>query len=179
MMTPKDLQDFQRFTADLLSHATNEMKAGKSVDEATARSRWTSTRATRTSASRRRSRRCTTSSRSSNATKTAFLAAALAAVFAPVHAQPGAALPAPGFHHLHLNSMNPDAAIAFYAKEFPSTSKATWGGMPALKSPNNVLVLFTKVEQPPATQPQTAVWHFGWHVHERARDDGAASAPTA
>ena len=34
MMTPKDLQDFQRFTADLLSHATNEMKAGKSVDEA-------------------------------------------------------------------------------------------------------------------------------------------------
>jgi cyclase len=36
MMTPKDLQDFQRFTADLLSHATNEMKAGKSVDDATA-----------------------------------------------------------------------------------------------------------------------------------------------
>jgi cyclase len=36
MMTPKDLQDFQRFTADLLSHATNEMKAGKSVDEAAA-----------------------------------------------------------------------------------------------------------------------------------------------
>ena len=36
MMTPKDLQEFQRFTADLLSHATNEMKAGKSVDEATA-----------------------------------------------------------------------------------------------------------------------------------------------
>ena len=36
MMTPKDLRDFQRFTADLLSHATNEMKAGKSVDEATA-----------------------------------------------------------------------------------------------------------------------------------------------
>ena len=36
MMTPKDLQEFQRFTADLLSHATNAMKAGKSVDEATA-----------------------------------------------------------------------------------------------------------------------------------------------
>jgi hypothetical protein len=32
--TPKELQDYQRFTADLLSHATNEMKAGKSVDEA-------------------------------------------------------------------------------------------------------------------------------------------------
>ena len=34
MQTPKDLQDFQRFTADLLSHATNQMKDGKSVDEA-------------------------------------------------------------------------------------------------------------------------------------------------
>ena len=36
MMTPKDLQEYQRFTADLLSHATNAMKAGKSVDETTA-----------------------------------------------------------------------------------------------------------------------------------------------
>jgi cyclase len=36
MMTPKDLQEFQRFTADLLSHAVNSMKAGKSVDETTA-----------------------------------------------------------------------------------------------------------------------------------------------
>jgi catechol 2,3-dioxygenase-like lactoylglutathione lyase family enzyme len=93
------------------------------------------------------------------------------------------ALPAPGFHHLHLNSMNPDAAIAFYAKEFPTTSKSTWGGMPALNSPTNVLVLFTKVDQPPATQPQTAVWHFGWHVtSERAtmarlRADGVTLLP--
>jgi len=73
-------------------------------------------------------------------------------------------LPAPGFHHLHLNSMNPEAAIAFYTKAFPSTSRSAWNGLPALKSPNNVLVLFTSVDQPPATQPQTAVWHFGWHV---------------
>src|SRR4029077_9811426 len=92
-------------------------------------------------------------------------------------------LPAPGFHHLHLNSMNPDAAVAFYAREFPSTSKATWGGLPALKSPNNVLVLFTKVDQPPAAHPQTAVWHLGWHVtSERAtmarlRADGVTLLP--
>ncbi len=93
------------------------------------------------------------------------------------------ALPAPGFHHLHLNSMNPETAIAFYAKEFPTTAKTTWGGMPALKSPTNVLVLFTKVDQPPATQPETAVWHFGWHVtSERAtmarlRADGVTLLP--
>ena len=34
IQTPKDLQEYQRFTADMLSHATNELKAGKSVDEA-------------------------------------------------------------------------------------------------------------------------------------------------
>jgi catechol 2,3-dioxygenase-like lactoylglutathione lyase family enzyme len=92
-------------------------------------------------------------------------------------------LPPPGFHHLHLNSVNPDVAIAFYAKAFPSTSKSMWGGLPALRSPDDVLVLFNKVDQPPATQPQTAVWHFGWHVtnvrqtHERFKRDGVTLAP--
>lgn len=73
-------------------------------------------------------------------------------------------LGAPGFHHLHLNSTNPDAAIGFYARQFPSTSKVSFAGAPALKSPNNVLVLFTKVNKAPALEPQTAIWHFGWHV---------------
>ncbi|HMB78753.1 MAG TPA: hypothetical protein VKI43_01750 [Vicinamibacterales bacterium] len=112
----------------------------------------------------------------------AALAAGVAAGLASVSAQP-AALPAPGFHHLHLNSTNPDTAAAWYAKEFPSTSKTTWGGMTALKSPNNVLVLFTRVDQPPATQPQTAFWHFGWHVTNerqtmaRLRADGVTLLP--
>src|ERR1051326_392267 len=70
----------------------------------------------------------------------------------------------PSFHHLHLNSTNPEAAIGFYTRQFPSTSKTTFAGAAALKSPNNVLVLFTKVNGAPALQPQTAVWHFGWHV---------------
>jgi catechol 2,3-dioxygenase-like lactoylglutathione lyase family enzyme len=70
----------------------------------------------------------------------------------------------PGFHHLHLNSVDPQAALAFYTEQFPSTSKATWGGFPALKSPNNVMVLFDKVATPPTIEPQSALWHFGWHV---------------
>lgn len=78
-------------------------------------------------------------------------------------------LATPGFHHLHLNSVNPDAAIDFYVRQFPSTAKASWGGLPALKSPNNVLVLFTKVDTPPAIEPQTAIWHFGWHVTDIRR----------
>ncbi len=70
----------------------------------------------------------------------------------------------PGFHHLHLNSVDPDAAIDFYLRQFPSTAKTTWAGLPALASPNDVLILFSKVDRPPPTSPQTAIWHFGWHV---------------
>jgi catechol 2,3-dioxygenase-like lactoylglutathione lyase family enzyme len=81
-------------------------------------------------------------------------------------------LPAPGFHHLHLNSVDPDAAIDFYVRQFASTRKTSWGGMPALQSPNNVLILFAKVDKPPATAPQTAIWHFGWYVADvrKSRD---------
>jgi len=31
-------------------------------------------------------------------------------------------LAAPGFHHLHLNSVDPDAAIDFYTRQFPPTT---------------------------------------------------------
>ena len=87
-------------------------------------------------------------------------------------------LPSPGFHHLHLNSVDPDAAIDFYARQFPTSSKARWGGMPALKAPNNVLILFTKVATAPATSPQTAIWHFGWHVTDsRARLEAYQGRP--
>jgi len=73
-------------------------------------------------------------------------------------------LPAPSFHHLHLNSVDPDAAIEFYTRRFPSTQRTNWGGMPALASPNDVLILFDKVAAPPPSEPQSAIWHFGWHV---------------
>ncbi len=78
-------------------------------------------------------------------------------------AQDAESLSTPGFHHLHLNSTDPGAAIDFYVKNFPSTAKSTWGGIPALKA-GKVYILFTKVNSPPALNPQTAIWHFGWHV---------------
>lgn len=74
-------------------------------------------------------------------------------------------LPTPGFHHLRLNPVDPQAAIDFYARLFPrSTSKTQFGGAPALAANNNVLVLFEKVASPPAQAPETAFWHFGWYV---------------
>ena len=77
----------------------------------------------------------------------------------------------PGFHHLHLNSTDPEAAIAFYMRQFPSTHRTTFAGIPALQT-GNVLVLISKVATPPRTDPPSAFWHFGWHVvnsHEGAR----------
>src|SRR5881394_3566456 len=90
----------------------------------------------------------------------------IAALFASPVPAPGqtAMLPPPGFHHLHLNSVDPDAAIDFYVRQFPASAKTSWGGLPALTAPNSVLVLFTRVATAPATAPQSAIWHFGWHV---------------
>jgi catechol 2,3-dioxygenase-like lactoylglutathione lyase family enzyme len=96
-----------------------------------------------------------------------FATATLGLVFAVVsQTQPEgqtSQLPTPGFHHLHLNSPDPDRAIDFYTKQFPSTSKSTWDVFPALKT-GKVFVLFTKVNSSAPTEPQTAIWHFGWHV---------------
>ena len=87
-------------------------------------------------------------------------------------------LPAPTFHHLHLNAVDPDRAIDFYVRQFPRSRATRWGGLPALAAPNDVLVLFTKVATPPATSPQTALWHFGWHVTDtRASLDTYRSRP--
>jgi catechol 2,3-dioxygenase-like lactoylglutathione lyase family enzyme len=77
------------------------------------------------------------------------------------HAQP---LPTPLFHHVHLNSVSPEAAADFYVTQFPSTSKTTFAGLSAVRSPNNVLLLFTQVAAPPRAEPPSALWHFGWHV---------------
>ena len=78
--------------------------------------------------------------------------------------------------------MNPDAPIEFYTRQFPSTSKATVAGFPALKT-GHVYVLFTKVSAPPPIESQTAIWHFGWHVVDVRKDESTAyffpvSSPT-
>lgn len=73
-------------------------------------------------------------------------------------------LPAPTFHHVHLNSVDPDAAIDYYVRHFPSSKRVTWCGEPAVHAATDVLILFTKVAQPAPLAPETAYWHFGWHV---------------
>jgi hypothetical protein len=73
------------------------------------------------------------------------------------------------FHHVHLNSVNPGAAAAYYPKPFAqSATKTTFNGFEAVKT-GNIYLLFTKVAATPQnelTGPQTSVWHFGWNTPE-------------
>jgi catechol 2,3-dioxygenase-like lactoylglutathione lyase family enzyme len=89
----------------------------------------------------------------------------------------------PRFHHIQVRSSDPEAATAFYADLFPSTSAGHWGGYAALFSPNDAMILFERDDDVPAG-PQSALWHFGWHVQDSRKttaefiDTGkATSAP--
>jgi hypothetical protein len=65
------------------------------------------------------------------------------------------------FHHVHLNSLEPSTAIGFYTRTFDVTKKTTLAGIDAVQS-ENMYLLFDKVTKPPATAPDSAIWHFGW-----------------
>ena len=82
-----------------------------------------------------------------------------------------ARLPGPGFHHIHMNSVNPSAAIAEFLTVYPASTKVTVAGLEGVRSANNITILFTKVNtRPPAPgpdritkdAPQTAFWHHVW-----------------
>lgn len=71
------------------------------------------------------------------------------------------------FHHVHLNSLNPNGAAEYYPKPFAlSATKTTFNGFDAVKT-GNVYLLFTRVSSTPPnelTGQQTSVWHFGWNT---------------
>src|SRR2546423_8403673 len=96
--------------------------------------------------------------------RTAFLISFAVLV---AHAQEAAKVEPLHFHHVHLNSVDPAAAAAYYPKPFAlSATKTTFNGFDAVKT-GNVYILFTKVSALPTnelTGPQTSVWHFGWNT---------------
>ena len=65
---------------------------------------------------------------------------------------------------MHLNSVNPTAAAEYYPKAFTTSVRTTFNAYDAVKTVNGVYLLFTKVNTPPPTQPQSAIWHFGWNT---------------
>ena len=68
------------------------------------------------------------------------------------------------FHHLHLNTTDPRAAIKFYTSKFDCEQRqfldqdAVWAQQSWL--------LFNKVMTAPPWQLTSAVWHFGWGAED-------------
>jgi catechol 2,3-dioxygenase-like lactoylglutathione lyase family enzyme len=65
------------------------------------------------------------------------------------------------FHHLHLNSTDPDKAIEFYTNTFDcerAKFAAAVDGVWAQKS----WLLFTRTASAPPAATTSAIWHFGW-----------------
>ena len=72
--------------------------------------------------------------------------------------------PAAHFHHLHLNSTDPAAAIGFYATRF-DCEKARFAGQDAVRAQKSWL-LFNQVSAAPPWELVSAIWHFGWGAED-------------
>jgi catechol 2,3-dioxygenase-like lactoylglutathione lyase family enzyme len=106
----------------------------------------------------------------------AFVAVAVAVIgaFGLLRAQgqppSAAALPQPTFHHIHLNTVDPEKSIAWYSQYWPKGKKAMLAGFPAFTDNEGFYLLYTKVaKQAPGafsrsgerSVPQSAFWTFG------------------
>lgn len=76
-----------------------------------------------------------------------------------------AEFPEAHFHHLHLNTTDPKAAIDFYTSRFDCERAKFAGVMDAVWAERSWL-LFTKVNKPPAWELTSAIWHFGWGAED-------------
>jgi catechol 2,3-dioxygenase-like lactoylglutathione lyase family enzyme len=83
----------------------------------------------------------------------------LATVFILTHAAAAAAQQT-HFHHVHLNSTDPAAAIDFYTSHL-SGDRATFDGDPAVWTQASWL-LFNKVKKAPPSDVVSPLFHIGW-----------------
>ncbi len=75
--------------------------------------------------------------------------------------QDAPAAPAAHFHHLHLNSTDPAAAIRFYTSKLESEQRKFAGAEDAVLA-HNVWLLFNKVAAAPKSEITSSIWHMGW-----------------
>jgi catechol 2,3-dioxygenase-like lactoylglutathione lyase family enzyme len=100
-----------------------------------------------------------------------FSFAASVAVLAPQPAAPPAIRePLAHFHHVHLNSVDPEQAIAFYTTHFASERAAFRGsradaGIPGVWAQKSWL-FFDKVATPPPSDVVSALYHIGWGAED-------------
>jgi catechol 2,3-dioxygenase-like lactoylglutathione lyase family enzyme len=74
-------------------------------------------------------------------------------------------MPEAHFHHLHLNAIDPQAAIDFYTSKF-ACEKGRFAGLLDGVWAQKSWLLFTKVSKPPIADLNSAVWHFGWGAQD-------------
>jgi catechol 2,3-dioxygenase-like lactoylglutathione lyase family enzyme len=72
--------------------------------------------------------------------------------------------PVAHFHHVHLNSTDPAAAIEFYTHRF-DCEKASYKGQDAVWAQKSWL-LFNKVSTPAPFEVVSAIWHIGWGAED-------------
>ena len=86
------------------------------------------------------------------------------------------ALPPPRFHHIHINSVDPDKSLNWYSKYWLAGRKTTIAGYPAFQG-SDISLLYTKVRRPAPgafnkklhrSEPQSAFWTFGSGVIDPA-----------
>ena len=69
------------------------------------------------------------------------------------------------FHHLHLNSTDPKAAIDFYTTKFDA-EKATFAGLMNAVWAQKSWILVSKAAAAPPSDVVSTIWHFGWGAED-------------
>ncbi len=81
---------------------------------------------------------------------------------------PATGLPAPTFHHIHINSVDPERSLEWYSSYWPEGEVTTHAGFPAFY--DDIYLLYSQVdEQAPGgfdrelqrSEPQSGFWTFG------------------
>ena len=82
-------------------------------------------------------------------------------------AQEATAPPAPlaHFHHLHLNSTDPAAALDFYPAKFNAEKGKFLGALDGVWAQKS-WIFVSKVAAPPPSAIESAIWHFGWGAED-------------
>lgn len=93
----------------------------------------------------------------------------------------------PSLHHVGLNSVDPERAIAWYLRLWPTASRTVVAGQPGVRG--DMLLLFQRVDHPPPgawrhdlhrPEVQSAFWHIGAFTNTStlpARLEGTGVAP--
>jgi len=79
--------------------------------------------------------------------------------------KPLPAAPVARFHHVQLNTTDPEAAINFYTTKFKAERQKFAGIRDAVWTGDS-WVLFNKVDTPPPSDTISGIWHIGWGAED-------------